>query len=149
MSFYLLLPLIPLFGWALGDFFIQKTVRKTSALESIFFICITFTPVVFPLIYKDLVNINITQLFSLIGLSVVNFIYAFSLFKAFKIAKLSVVESIVALELPITVGLAVTVGVEVAVGLALAVGVGVGVPSPSKGAVWASSRTCPHDVLAL
>lgn len=109
MNYYILLAIIPLVGWALGDFFIQKTARKIGVIQTLFFIGITSTIFCFPFAYKKLLHLSVSDYTQLFILSIAIFIYAVLLFKAFKVGKLSVVESIVAIEMPLTVGLAVLI----------------------------------------
>jgi len=109
MNYYILLAFIPLFAWALGDFFIQRTTRKIGNIQTLFFIALLSTPTLLPFIYRQVLELNISQIGSLLSLSFLIFVYAILLFQAFKIGKLSVLESVVSLELPIAVGLAALV----------------------------------------
>jgi drug/metabolite transporter (DMT)-like permease len=104
MDTKILLAFIPFVFWALGDFFIQKTTRKIGVIRSLFYIGITSSIFALPFVYKELLSITISDFGILTMLGMVTFIYAIFLFRAFKVGKLSVVESIVALELPLTVG---------------------------------------------
>jgi drug/metabolite transporter (DMT)-like permease len=105
----ILLAFIPLFAWTFGDFFIQKTTKKIGSVQSLFFITALTFPFLLPFVYSDLFNLTITQFGSLVSLSILIFVYAILLFQALKVGKLSVLESVIALELPITVGLSVSV----------------------------------------
>ncbi|MFM2415234.1 MAG: hypothetical protein RI911_927 [Candidatus Parcubacteria bacterium] len=112
MSLGLLLALIPLVGWGLGDFLIQKTTRSIGVFKTLFFICVFSVPVLFPFVYAEFPLLTLEQLNILTAMSFVVFVYALVLFEAFRVGKISVVESIVAIELPLTVFLAVFVGGE-------------------------------------
>lgn len=119
MSTTLLLAFIPLLGWAFGDYFIQKTVRKVSVIQSLFYICLATIPLLLPFIYSDLLLISSEKLFSLCGIGVLVFIYAVIQFRAMQIGKLSVIETIIGLELPMTVLIAIFIGKEVISGVTL------------------------------
>jgi drug/metabolite transporter (DMT)-like permease len=106
----LYLALIPFFGWALGDFLIQKSSRAMSGARTLFYLCVFSTIIFLPFIdIVDLANFkNISNIIFLVFTGIFGFIYAITIFQAFKVAKLSVVESVIALELPLTVFLATT-----------------------------------------
>lgn len=106
MNYIILLAFVPLFAWALGDFFIQRSTRKIGTIQSLFFIALLSTPTLIPFIYKDILSLTVTEVGTLFSLSILIFVYSIVLFQAFKVGKLSVLESIIALELPISVGLA-------------------------------------------
>jgi drug/metabolite transporter (DMT)-like permease len=103
----LYLALIPFFAWALGDFLIQKSTRATSGARILFYLCVFSTILFFPFINLDSFK-NISHINFLVFTGFFGFIYAITIFQAFKVAKLSVVESVIALELPLTVFLATT-----------------------------------------
>jgi uncharacterized membrane protein len=101
------LSLVPLFSWALGDFFIQKSSRAMSGARTLFYLCVFSTFFFLPWVDVRGVFQN-ENFYFLIFTGIFGFIYAITLFQAFKIAKLSVVESVIAMELPLTVFLATT-----------------------------------------
>lgn len=106
MNLGILLAFVSLFGWAFGDFLIQKSTRVFGITKTLFTIGLISTPTVLPFIYKDILQLTIWQHLQLTLLSLLVLAYASSLFKAFKVGKLSVVESVIALELPIAVSMA-------------------------------------------
>lgn len=108
----ILIAFIPFFGWAIGDFFIQRCSKKIGTMETLLFISL-IPLIVTPFIWDSVTTLSYDQHVSLIGMSFLVFIYAIALFHAFRVTKLSVVESVVALELPITVAVAVILGKEV------------------------------------
>ncbi|MEK7627938.1 MAG: DMT family transporter [Patescibacteria group bacterium] len=103
---------IAMIGWGLGDFFIQKATRIIGIYKALFFICISSTVILFPFIGDEISVRTFEDYQSLALLSGIIFVYALFLFQALKRGKISVVESVVALELPITVGLGVFVNGE-------------------------------------
>lgn len=111
MDYKILLAFIPLIGWAFGDFFIQRTSRKVGAVNTLFYICF-LSLLLTPLVWTQIFQLTPSQITGLTGMGFLVFIYALVLFHAFEITKLSVTESVVALELPITVAFAVFVGKE-------------------------------------
>lgn len=117
----LYLALIPFFGWAVGDFLIQKSTRAMSGPRILFYLCIFSTIFFLPFINwsSSFSFSTLTNHSFLIFTGVFGFIYAITIFQAFKIAKLSVVESIIALELPLTVFLATSLSGEVISGKSL------------------------------
>ena len=104
------LALIPFVAWALGDFFIQKATRKIGNARILFYLCVFSTIVFLPFIptgFGSLINfqsiLQIENINFLLFTGIFGFIYAMTIFQAFKVAKLSVVEAVIALELPMTV----------------------------------------------
>lgn len=106
MNLGVLLAFIPFFGWGIGDFLIQKSTRTIGTNKTLFSIGALSTPLLLPFIWKELLSLNLQNHLSLIILSFFVLAYAVILFRAFKVGKLSVVESIVALELPFAVAMA-------------------------------------------
>lgn len=102
--------LIALFGWALGDFFIQKATRAMGWYKALFLIGIAGFVGLAPFAFQELPTRE--MLLPLGILSLVIFVYAWALFEALRVGKISVVESVVAIELPFTVSLAVFIGGE-------------------------------------
>lgn len=117
MNPLILLAFIPMIGWALGDFFIQRSTKKIGNIESLFFICLLSTVVLTPFVGGSIFTLTISQMGTLFSLSILIFIFAMLLFQAFKVGKLSVLESVVGLELPVTVGLSVLILGEVMSGI--------------------------------
>ncbi len=105
MSPLILLTLIPTIGWALGDFFIQKTIKRTGVVNTLFYIGLLGAIALFPFVFDNLYLLTQENFLILTTTGLLTFIYATLLFKALEVGKLSVVESIVALELPMTVSL--------------------------------------------
>lgn len=102
----LYLALIPLFAWALGDFFIQKSARAMSGVRTLFYLCV-FSGIFF-LPFINFAEFERQNIYFLFFTGIFGFIYAMTIFQAFRVSKLSIVESIIALELPLTVFLATT-----------------------------------------
>lgn len=93
--------------WGLGDFLIQRSTRTVGEAQTLLTIGLISTPLLLPIIYKGLINLTALEHLNLLMMSVLVVIYAITLFKAFDIGKLSVVESVMILELPLAVGLSV------------------------------------------
>lgn len=116
----LALAAIPLIGWGCGDFLIQKTTRSIGVFKTLLFVCALSVPVLFPFVYGEFSSLTLGQINTLTVMSFIVFAYAMVLFEAFRVGKISVIESVVALELPLTVGIAVFIGGETLRGIHLA-----------------------------
>ena len=93
-------------SWGIGDFLIQRTVRKIGDLEALTFIGIIGSLALLPFVLKDLHFLLQTQnLIILLILGIITFLAAISDFEALKQGKLSVIEVILEIELPITIAL--------------------------------------------
>ena len=90
--------------WGVGDFLIQKSVRKIGTVEALAAIGMIGSVILLPFVWHD-----IPQLFSpgngilLLSLGIVTFAAAVLNFESYRIGKLSVVEVVLELELPITI----------------------------------------------
>lgn len=90
--------------WGVGDFLIQKTVRKVGDVQSLFLICLIASLILFPFVLSDLpIIFSWPNILFLIIISVINLFYSFFLFKAYDKGKLAVIEVIMIGELPLTV----------------------------------------------
>ena len=90
--------------WGVGDFLIQRSVRKIGNLEALAAIGITGTLGLLPFIFKDIpLLLQPSNLFLLLVLSVITFITSVLNFEAFREGKLSVVDVILEVELPVTI----------------------------------------------
>lgn len=114
-----LLSIVPFVGWGVGDFLIQRSTRSIGIFKTLFFICAFSVPLLFPFVYHELPNLSFKDASVLTATSFVIFVYAIVLFEAFRIGKISIVESVVGLELPLTVAIAVYIGGETLHGLHL------------------------------
>lgn len=101
-----LLAVIPMVGWALGDFFIQRVTKVVGPVASLWYICALST-LLAPYFLSTLLSTSLSDLFGLTTLAGVIFVYAMVLFKAFEVGKLSITEAVVSFEMPITVGMSV------------------------------------------
>jgi len=114
MNIGLLFAFGALFGWAAGDFCIQKTVRLTGIVKSLFFIgfvgAFGILPFVIPEIKTVLHEPKIWPL--LIILSAVVILAALANFQGLKLGKLAVVLPLNGAELPVTILLSWIVGGE-------------------------------------
>lgn len=105
MNIGLLAALAAMVFWGLGDFFIQKTVKKVGDIESLFFIGLFGAVVLFPFVANDLQTIFSTQEITqtLLTFGIITLVVALVNFQAYKVGKISVVEPILEFELPITI----------------------------------------------
>jgi drug/metabolite transporter (DMT)-like permease len=103
MTLPILLAFVAMICWGVGDFLIQKTIKKIGALETLCWTTLFSSFLLLPLVFKEIKNLTGWQFFILTVLGVVNFASGFIHFKALKIGKLSVVETILSIELPLTV----------------------------------------------
>lgn len=96
--------------WGIGDFFIQRSVRKIGDVEALALIGIIGSIVLLPLAIKEIdVLFSPANIGLLIVLGVVTFVAAIFNFEALKKGKLSVIEVVLELELPITVILGILI----------------------------------------
>lgn len=90
--------------WGVGDFFIQRTVKKLGDFNSLLWINFIGGLALTPFIIKDLPLIFTGKnLLSLIIMSIIQLAYGMFLFKAYDRGKLSVVEVVMIGELPVTI----------------------------------------------
>jgi|GEM_PF-162745 len=108
----LLFAFVALIGWGFGDFFIQKTTRIIGVYKTLFLICAGAAVVLLPFVAGEIFSYTVEDYQAIGFLSLIIFIYALVIFRAFERGKLSVVEAIVAFELPLTVTLGVFIGGE-------------------------------------
>lgn len=103
-----------LFGWAIGDFFIQKTVRATSIVKSLFFIGFAGAFGILPFVINDIKTVfpdpkNWPLLFILAAVVI---LAAFANFQGLKLGKLSLMLPLNGAELPVTIILSWLIGGE-------------------------------------
>ena len=108
----LLFAFVALLGWGFGDFFIQKTTRLIGVVNTLFLICSSAMLVLAPFVYNEAFAYSRDDYQAILILSGIIFFYALVIFRAFEKGKLSVIESVIAIELPLTVALGVFVGGE-------------------------------------
>jgi drug/metabolite transporter (DMT)-like permease len=101
---------IAMFCWSFGDFYIQKAVRKSSVIRSLFYITFSGAIVLIPFIWKELsVTLsNAHQNELLLLASFMMLLAAIFNFMAMRDGKIAIIEPILSLELPIVVILGVT-----------------------------------------
>ncbi len=104
---------IPLFGWGIGDFLIQKSVRKVGVHQTLGVTGLLGGLMFLPWVWRDIGTYSLSEygVLSLIGC--ITFCGALLLFEALRVGKISIVEAIVSIELPLSVFLSVFVGGEV------------------------------------
>src|SRR3989344_1564105 len=90
--------------WGIGDFLIQRTVRKVGDVEALAFIGIIGSVILIPFILKDInLVLSVQNLILLIVLGIITFVVALFNFEALKVGKLSVIDMILEFELPVTI----------------------------------------------
>ena len=93
-----------MFFWGIGDFLIQRVVRKIGDVEALAFIGIIGSIILIPFVFKDLnLLLSKSNLILLLILGVITFFTALANFEALKRGKLSVVDVILEFELPVTI----------------------------------------------
>lgn len=103
---------VALVSWGFGDFFIQRTSRKTGIIDAMFFIDIVAAVVLLPFVWDELALLDSRTIYILLIAGVVLIGASFFLFTALKQGKLSIVEPVASLELPFTVVIAGFLGHE-------------------------------------
>ncbi len=105
MNIGLLAVLAAVIFWGFGDFFIQRTTRRIGIVESLLFIGIIGSVLLFPFVLPELPLIfSASNIFlSLFILGVMDIFVALVNMQAYKVGKLSVIDPILVLELPITI----------------------------------------------
>ncbi|MBS3168118.1 DMT family transporter [Candidatus Woesearchaeota archaeon] len=95
---------VAMFSWGIGDFLIQKTVRKVGDVEALAYIGIIGGILLLPFVILEFnLLFSLANVLVLVLLGIVTFIAALFNFEALKKGKLSVVEIMLEIELPITV----------------------------------------------
>lgn len=90
--------------WGVGDFFVQRAVKKIGYLETLIWINIIAALGLLPFIIKDLSLMwRIESIIPILLISIANIVFGLLLLKAYSRAKLSVVEVILLGELPVTI----------------------------------------------
>ncbi len=103
-----------LFGWAFGDFFIQKTIRKIGIIRALFYITSVSSILILPFIWQEIAPIffNISNWLLIFSACALVILTALANFKGLKLGKLAVVMPINGLEIIIAVILAMVIGQE-------------------------------------
>jgi len=109
MNIAILLAFGAMVFWGVGDFLIQRCVRLVGSLETLFWINLASSVILFPFVYKSLPDLNGYQFLILLFLGLIGFLGAYIHFEALDVGKLSVVEVIFSLELPLTIILGVVI----------------------------------------
>lgn len=99
---------IAMVGWGFGDFLMQKSARKLGDWESLFYVCLFGTVVIFPFIYHQLPLLISNPFGTLLLLitSVVLLAAALLDLSALKDGKLAIAEPVFVLEIPVATLLA-------------------------------------------
>jgi drug/metabolite transporter (DMT)-like permease len=93
-----------MFCWGIGDFLIQRTVRRIGDVEALMFLGLIQIFGLFPFVLNDFsLLFSMENLLVLFLLGVITFVGALVTFEAFKKGKISVVEVVIEFELPVTI----------------------------------------------
>lgn len=98
---------IAMLAWGIGDFLIQKTVKKLDIFITLFWTCLFAVLALLPFVYQKLKLLNNNQIIFLSFAALIGLIGAYLHLKALKYGKLAIIEAIVGLELIFTIFLAV------------------------------------------
>lgn len=103
--------LVALVSWGIGDFLIQRSVRKFGDWVPLFYINIAAVVVLLPFVYNDIGRLfsNPRGFLILTGTSIVLLFATIFDFEALRVGKISVVEPVYAFEIPVTTVLATLV----------------------------------------
>ncbi len=102
-KFAILFAFLAMFSWGVGDFLIQRTVKKIGEFETLIWINLIGGLGLLPFVIGDFSKLHWGNVWPLILLGVIDFFYGITLLKAYDRGKLSVVEIIMTVELPFTV----------------------------------------------
>ncbi len=98
--------------WGFGDFFIQRTSRKTGIMDAMFYITSVATVVLLPFVWTEIPNLDQRSIIILLVGGFFIFIASLFLFKSFMVGKLAIIEPVASLEMPMTVLIASFLGHE-------------------------------------
>ena len=102
----ILLALVALLSWGLGDFLIQRSARKFGDWVALFYISTAAAIFLFPFVYRDIIHSLSNHAILLWVASLVILFAGLLDFEALRIGKISVIEPIFALEIPVAAVLA-------------------------------------------
>jgi len=91
-------------SWGIGDFLIQKTVKKIGTTETLFWITFFSSFFLLPWAWSGLLALNWPSALLLAGLGLIGFFSGSVQMRAMNVGKLSVVEAILSLELAVSAG---------------------------------------------
>ncbi|MES2087904.1 MAG: EamA family transporter [Patescibacteria group bacterium] len=103
------LAFVAMLSWGVGDFWMQRSIRKVGNFETLFFIAAFGALVTFPFVYKNLPIFFASswQTFAVVfGLCLILLFASIIDFEALRIGKLSVVEPVWSFEVPVSAILA-------------------------------------------
>ncbi|MFA6514253.1 MAG: DMT family transporter [Patescibacteria group bacterium] len=107
MNLALILAFGAMLCWGIGDFLIQRTVKKIGVLETLAWITGSSAVIMIPIIIYRGIALSPNDILLLTLLGALTFVSGMLDFKALSIGKLSVMETIMAIELPLTIMLGV------------------------------------------
>ncbi len=120
-----------LFGWGIGDFFIQRSTRLVGAIKTLFFIGLAGFVFLLPFVWRDLLPVFSSggdYMMLLLGVALVMIVAPIN-FEALKRGKIAIVEPIIGSELVITLAVGLLILKEpltwAQIGLVLAVFLGI------------------------
>lgn len=103
MEIEFIFALLAFLFWGIEDFLAQKSARKIGDMESLAFIVIIGSIVMFPFVIGDLDKLFTLQSLFLVGIiGVLHFIAALFFFESLKEGKLSIIDALFEFELPVS-----------------------------------------------
>lgn len=101
--------LTALVGWGVGDFAIQRSVRRLGSLQTLFFVALAGTVIFLPFAWHHLSSVigNRQSAVIVLGAAATMGTAAFLNFEALRGGKISVLEPVISIELPITIAIGV------------------------------------------
>lgn len=108
MTIGIILALVAMLAWGVGDFFVEKSTRKVGDWETLFIISLIGSIILLPFIYKQLPQLFSfdREFYALFIVSTTLLIATLLGFEALKEGKIAVVDPLYALEIPIAGSLA-------------------------------------------
>jgi len=103
------LSFVAMLAWGMGDFFIQKSIRKLGDWEALFFVTLFGAILLAPFSYRNALSVLTVSgqpLLVMAVLCAVLFLAAILDFEALRVGKLSIVEPIWSFEVPVSAFLA-------------------------------------------
>lgn len=103
MEIEFIFALLAFLFWGIEDFLAQKSARKIGDMESLAFIVIIGSIVMFPFVFSDLDKLfSIQNIFIIFGIGILHFVASLFFFESLKEGKLSIIDALFEFELPVS-----------------------------------------------
>lgn len=104
LNLTILFSFLAMISWGVGDFFVQRAVKKIGYLEALLWINVIAGVGLLPFVIKDLPLLwQAENILPIVFLTIANIVFSLLILKAYSQAKLSVVDVILLGELPVTI----------------------------------------------